>query len=122
MRTRLRFDNEARYGLTEQAVTAFGGYQTSGGWSLRVALGALLDGALEGDTPGRFDLGVGPVAAISAARQWTPAPAWFVAGSASLSMTSALTHDDSGQARFTAGDLRVGVIAGRTIAEIWQPY
>jgi hypothetical protein len=126
MRTHVKFDNDTTYELTEQAATAFAGYSTPTGWSFRAAFGALVDGGLENDAmPGTHDLGAGVVGAIGVARQWTLGDGkWFVTGSAGLSVAAASTHEPGAtdDPRFVAGDARVGAIAGRTFATIWNPY
>lgn len=126
MRTRVRFDNDATYELTEQAATAFAGYSTPAGWSFRVAIGALLDGGLDReDMPDTHDLDPGVVGALGVSRQWTLGDGyWFITGSAGLSIAAASTHEPGAtdDPRFVAGDLRVGAIAGRTLAGIWNPY
>ena len=126
MRTHVRFDNDATFELEEQAATAFAGYSTPAGWSFRVSAGALVDGRLEDDAmPGTHDIAPGFVGAIGVARQWTLGDGqWFITGSAGLSVAVASTHaagaaDDP---RFVAGDARIGAIAGRTLAKIWNPY
>ena len=125
IRTRLVFEDELHFDLEEYAVTAFGGYATPGGWSVRVALGAILDGELDGDgMPVTHDLGPGLVAAVGGSRRWTPGGgAWFVTGSASLSVAvSSSRAPGSDSTRFVATDLRVGAIGGRTFATRWSPY
>ena len=126
MRTRVRFDNDATYQLTEQAATAFAGYSTPTGWSFRAAIGALLDGALEReDMPGAHDIAPGMVGALGLSRHWTLGDGdWFITGSAGLSVAAATTHEPAAtdDPLFLAGDLRIGAIAGRTLGEIWNPY
>ena len=126
MRTRLRFENDATFELTEQAANAFGSYVTTSGWSFRAALGLLIDGTLEGnEMPGTHDLGPGLLGAFSVAKQWTLGDGqWFIAGSATLSAVRASTREMGATAEpsFTAADLRLGVMAGRTFAKIWKPY
>jgi hypothetical protein len=126
MRTHVRFDNDATFELREQAATAFAGYSTSSGWSLRATLGTLLDGSLERDgMPGTNDMRPGVVGALGVARQWTLGDGyWFINGSAGLSVAAASTHEAGAvdDPKFVAGDFRVGATAGRTLARIWNPY
>ncbi|HEY5927165.1 MAG TPA: hypothetical protein VIV11_36005 [Kofleriaceae bacterium] len=126
MRTRLKFDNDATFDLDEQAANAFGAYATASGWSFRAAIGALIDGTLEGnEMPGTHDLGPGVMGAVSVAKQWTLGDGqWFVAGSATLSAVRASTHETGAadDPSLTAGDLRIGAMAGRAFATIWKPY
>ena len=125
MRTRLRFDNDTTYALTEQAATAFAGYATASGWSFRASFGALVDGKLEGDAMDTHDIAPGIVGALGVARQWKLGDGyWFVTGTAGLSVAAASTHraGESDEPRFVAADARIGAIAGRTFAEMWNPY
>jgi hypothetical protein len=122
MRTHVRFENDETFELTEQAATAFAGYSTPTGWSYRASVGALIDGGLE---PGTHDFDPGFVAALGVSRQWPLGDGqWFVTGSAGLSVARASTHmaGGAGDVSFTAGDARVGAIAGRTLGGIWNPY
>ena len=126
MRTHLRFDDDSSFELTEQAATAFAGYTTASGWSVRATVGALLGGGLEREgTPGSHDLRPGLVGGFGVSRQWTLGDGrWFVTGTAAISVAAASTHEQgaSGDHRFIAGDVRAGAIAGRTLATIWNPY
>jgi hypothetical protein len=125
MQTRVRFADGDTFALSEQAATAFGGYSTTGGWSLRVSVGVLIDGALEDDAgAGTHDLSAGFVGGLAAARQWKHGGRLLVTGSSRHGAGGASTHaagaaDDP---RLVAGDVRVGLIAGRTFGEIWNPY
>jgi hypothetical protein len=122
MRTHVKFD-EGTFELTEQAATAFAGYSMASGWSIRVSLGALLDGTLAGDST--HDLHTGVVGAVGVARQWTLGDGyWFINGSAGVSIAATSTHEmgATDDPRLIAGDVRVGVMAGRTFAQIWSPY
>jgi hypothetical protein len=124
MRTRIRFDNDRTFELRESAATAFAGYATSSGWSFRAALGSLLDGALE-DGQSMHDIAPGIVGAIGVSRHWLIGDGdWFVTGSAGLSMAAASTQQRGSTDRqgLVAGDLRIGAIAGRTFAKLWNPY
>lgn len=125
MRTHVVFDNDATFELTEQALTAFAGYSTAGGWSFRAALGALIDGRLDDGISPTHDMNPGVVGALGAARQWKLGDGyWFITGSAGLSVVAASTHTpgETDEPRFVAGDVRIGAIAGRTFAEMWSPY
>ena len=119
MRTHIVFDNNATYELQEQAMTATVGYSAAAGWSYRASLGVLLDGGL---APGAYDFDPGFVVAAGVSRQWPLGDgAWFVNGSAGISVARASTHMASKES-FTAGDARVGVMFGRTLGKIWNPY
>ncbi len=125
MQTRVRFgDDELE--LSEQAATAFAGYSTPDGWSVRVALGALLDGRLQRDQmAGTYDLERGLVAAVGLARHWALGDGqWFITGSAGISVAATSTHElgATDDPSFVAGDGRVGMIAGRSFAKTWNPY
>lgn len=122
MRTQLRFGS-ARFELTEQAATAFAGYSTASGTSVRATLGALLDGRLEGATA--HDIGPGFAGGLGVSRQWTFGDGdWFVTGSAGVSVAVASTHEAGAASdpRFLAVDARGGAIVGRTFSRIWRPY
>ena len=127
MRTTLRFNNDSTYDVNEQAATAFGGYATPSGWSFRIAVGALVDGDVDGnEMPGAHDLKPGFVGAFAVARQITlgAEDEWFITPSAAISVLAASTHE-AGAATdpsFVAGDIRLGAVAGRTFATIWKPY
>lgn len=110
MRTHIGFD-EGTFELTEQAVTAFAGYSAPSGWSYRGSLGVIVDGSVD-----HHDMTPGGVVAAGVSRQWTPGR-FFVTGSAGVSVALASAKD----ARFTAGDFRIGAIAGRTFG-IVSPY
>ena len=121
MRTHIVFDNDKTYELTEQAATASAGYSSAAGFSLRGSVGVLLDGSL---AAGTYDFDPGFVIAVGASRQWPLGDKWFVNGSVGLSATRAQTHVKglAGDEAFTAGDVRGGVMFGRTLGTIWNPY
>jgi hypothetical protein len=125
MRTHIDFGAET-VELTEQAVTAFAGYATPAGSSVRASLGVLVGGSLDGDaTVGTHDLGRGIVGALGVAHQWPIGDGlWFVTGSASISVAAASTHEAgaSDDPRFVAGDARIGATAGRTFGKTVAPY
>lgn len=112
MRTHIEFD-AGTFELTEQAVTAFAGYSAPSGWSYRGSLGVIVDGSVD-----ELDMNPGGVVAAGVSRQWLVG-GFFITGSAGVSIAIASTSDD---ARFTAGDFRIGAIAGRTFAKLWSPY
>jgi hypothetical protein len=122
MRTRIEFD-EGTFDLREYAITAFAGYSSPSGWSLRASIGALVDGSLE-DEMGTHDVEPGIVGGLGASRQWQLGDGyWFVTGSAGLSIAAASTEQAAaGDERLVAADVRVGAIAGRTFAKLWNPY
>jgi hypothetical protein len=126
IRTRIDFGDDRELDLEQQAITAFAGYTTEGGYSLRLSAGAIIGGELDGGAAlGRFDVRPGGMVGFAGSRQWAPGDGrWFVTGTASLSVALASTRPASGGAseRFLAGDVRVGAIAGRTFADRWSPY
>jgi hypothetical protein len=88
-------------------------------------VGALVGGALDGEErPGRHDLRPGLVAAAGVARQFAPGDGrWFVTPSATLGAVAASTRaSGAADAGYRAADLRLGVIAGRTLGRLWNPY
>lgn len=111
MRTHIEFDT-GTVELQEQAITAFAGYSAPSGWSYRGSAGVIVDGSVDG-----HDMTPGGVVGLGASRQWLPG-GFFVTGSAGLSVAIASSNDE----RFTAGDFRIGAIAGRTFAKWWSPY
>jgi hypothetical protein len=124
VRTHLEFDDDRRYQLTQVAATLFGGLATPGGWSIRGALGIVLDGELDG-ADGAHDMRTGLAAALGVSRRWTLGDGqWFITGSATLSAATASTEreDDDSATPYTAADLNIGAIAGRTFRTRWSPY
>ncbi len=110
----------ARVGFTQEAVSVTVGRFASPrlGWS--VGGSALVDGEVEGR-----DLHGG--GALSATVSWLPvferARRPFLAGSASAGLALARAVADDGATRsWLAGDLRVGAMAGKTLARRWVPY
>ena len=122
MSSTIAFADGPRVDITETAVMATVSYATPSRWSARVALGAVLGGALE--AAGRtHDLGVGVVAAASGGRTWTRG-AWFLAGSLGVSALRTTSRETSAGAASTAvsaSDLRAGVLAGRSLGRV-SPY
>lgn len=110
MRTHIEFDN-GPIELQEQAVTAFAGYSAPSGWSYRASSGVIVDGSVDD-----HDMTPGAVIGVGASRQWTR-DYWFVTGSAGVSVAVTSANDE----RFTAGDFRIGAIAGRTFGPV-SPY
>jgi hypothetical protein len=125
IRTRIGFDDDLHFDLSQQAVTVYAGIGR-GAWSFRAAVGAIVGGTLDGDETGdRHELRPGALAAVSAARQWQPGDGrWFVTGSAAIGVAMASTRSRFGadSERFTAGDLRIGALVGRTFADRFSPY
>jgi hypothetical protein len=74
---------------------------------------------------GAHDFSAGPAAAIGASWRVTGPGRPFVILSSLLSFTAATTHG-SGAATETVGyealDLRLGVIVGTTLWDVWSPY
>ena len=128
MSTRVRFEGTTTFRLTEQAITAFAGYSTPAGWSFRGSFGALVNGTLDRDsTAATHDLHPGIVGALAVSRHSTFGDgAWFVTGSFGISILVASTTENGVAAapveRFIGGDARLGAIAGRTFANVWNPY
>ncbi len=73
--------------------------------------------------PGSFDMGTGVVGSVSGSRRWNLGAdkKWFVTGSLTASAGTTSTSGASSE-RFTATDLRVGAIAGRTFGDRLSPY
>lgn len=87
-----------------------------GAWSARATVGAIVDGELRAPD-GVFDVGPGGLAAVGVARQWAPGP-WFVTLTGSFGASVASTDDGA----IVATDLRVGAMAGVTVAGRVSPY
>ena len=124
--TRLLFEGDRHYDLQNQSLIAFAGYRMRSGWSVQGSVGALLGGELVGDEmPGTFDIGTGVVASVTGARRWSFGDGlWFVNGSATFALARSHTQE-TGTADsdpLLATDLRFGVTAGRTFAELVSPY
>lgn len=92
---------------------------------MRVSLGAVLDGSLEGGGQ-RFELGTGIVGSVGVAHQWLRGP-WFVTATLALGASRATTRapaargDRVDAVSITATDLRAGVMAGRALGPV-RPY
>ena len=125
-RSLLLFTDDLEFDFRQHAVTAFAGYSTPGGWTLQGGLGAILAGQLErNDTANTtYDISPGVVTSVAGSRRWTPGQGpWFVTGSVTAGAAWSAAGPSGGDSeRLLAFDLRLGVVAGRTIAEIWNPY
>ena len=122
MSSTLRFTGEQRVDITQHAAMATVGHVRPSRWSWRLALGAVLDGAMEpsGQT---HEIGPGVVGSISVARMWA-VRTWFVSGSLGMSASRTTTGEAgmaTARAHLTALDARAGVVAGRTFG-IVSPY
>lgn len=90
-------------------------------------VGAIVGGYLDGDNtmPGYHAFRPGFVGALGVSKQFTFGDGnWFVTGSSAISVAVASTKERnaSEEPRYVAGDLRLGVQAGRTFGDMWQPY
>ncbi len=120
----LRFDDDSEPSITETSLVASGGYRWGDGWSVRLAAGAVLGGSLElgGST---YDVEPGWLVVAGVSRSFTFSERWFVSGSVTAGVSSASTRADAPggmDASLTAGDVRLGVIAGVTLWERLSPY
>jgi hypothetical protein len=107
----------------QYAVTATAGYATATQWSFRGAIGAVIDGHLEG--AGRtHDIGPGIVVAVAAAKQFAFGD-WFVTGSLGAAVSRTSTDEETagaGRRTLIGLDLiRLGVMGGRRFG-IVSPY
>jgi hypothetical protein len=122
MRTDLEFGGRT-VSLDETTVVATASYRLQPALSLTLGAGAILDGAVDTGTSG--DLGSGPLAMVAAS--WL---ALFETGSRPFAMVSAsiavstarALSDDGARHRMTAGDGRLGLMVGKTVAERFVPY
>jgi hypothetical protein len=120
MQSTLDFGDAGELDITQFAVTATVGHAWPT-WSVRGAIGIVLDGDLEaGDRT--HDIGPGVVASLGVARRF-PLGAFFIDVSASASISRTTTREGGGPAEaLVAIDiLRAGVTAGRTFG-IVSPY
>lgn len=122
----LRFSDGTEPDITEQSVVASGGYRWAGGWSARVAAGAVLGGTLEHG--GRaHDVGAGWMAAAGLSRSFPLGERWFVSGNVTAGVSSTSTTEQqagsmSEAVSLAAVDVRLGVLAGVTLWQRWSPY
>lgn len=123
MRSTLRFDGDRDHDISQTAVTASIGLARPSRFSMRAAIGAVLDGALEGEGR-RYDIGPGFVITGSVAKQWVTGD-WFLTASFSMSVSRTTTRETvPGVSRvgLVAVDLaRGGITAGRTFGPV-SPY
>lgn len=120
-RSTLRFTGDQELDIEQAALTASAGYRWSAHTTVRIAVGAVLDGALEAD--GRtHEIAPGLLAAVGVARQWQRG-AWFATGTLGLAASRVTTAErgDAQRTALVATDLRVGVMAGRTFGPV-SPY
>jgi hypothetical protein len=94
--------------------------------SVRVAAGAVLGGTLETESR-EFDVGTGVLASVAVSYRWSlgPKKRWFVSATGAFSASFTDTTEKTAGApteSLSAMDLRVGVIAGATIARRFSPY
>ena len=122
MHSTLDFKDGGELDITQYALTATGGYVRASRWSVRVSVGTILDGRLEGG--GRtHDIGPGVLASAALSRQFERG-AWFLNGSLSASVARTTTSEGAGaptQTLVATDVLRIGVMAGRTFGVI-SPY
>ena len=103
-------------------MTALAGYRWPSSTSLRVALGAVVDGELK--RSGRvFDIGAGVVGSVAMSRLWTRVP-WFAAGTIGFGASRVTTRErisGAPQIGMVAFDARGSLTAGRTFGPV-SPY
>ncbi len=122
MASTLSFTGDDRVDITQYALLATIGHVRPARWSVRLALGAVLDGALE-DGARSFDIGPGVVGSVGVAKMWSW-DAWFVTGSFGFSASRTTTGETGSAApreTLSAYDARLGAIAGRTFGSA-SPY
>src|SRR5688500_5004749 len=120
MHSTLDFGDAGELDITQYAVTATVGHAWRD-WSVRGAIGAILDGTLETDDR-THDIGPGIVASLGVARRFSRG-AYFLDAAASASVGRTTTQEAGGPSEtLVAIDiLRAGVTAGRTFG-IVSPY
>lgn len=125
-RAEIRFDGESDYDLEQTAVAGSFGRRFGERTSVRLTLGAILDGELIGE--GRaYDLGPGWLLGVSGAHRLfgLPEHPYFVTLGLSFGASSAATEERGGAGeseRISASDLRVSVLGGVTLWRTWSPY
>ena len=99
------------------------GWQRSARWGLVASLGAILDGSVDSGT--KRDVGPGVIGSVSVT--WLPlfeserGP--FLLASLTLGGATTTAVSDDGQAhRWSAFDLRAGLLLGKTFAERFVPF
>jgi hypothetical protein len=110
---------------TRGSVIASLAYQPTRRWTLQLAAGSTVGGHLV--TPaGRYDFSAGPTAAIGAAWRAVPGTKPFVILTSNLSFSATRTEPTGAAPGPTVGydalDLRLGALAGTTIAQVLSPY
>lgn len=122
MRTTIEFgDREVE--LEQVSASAMLGWQASPRWGLVVALGGIVDGEVTTDMA--RDVGAGFVG--SATATWLPvfetARRPFLLATLSFSGATTTAESDDGEAhRWTAFDLRLGALVGKTFADRFTPF
>jgi hypothetical protein len=114
MSSTLRLDSHD-VDIEQYAVLATVTHARASRWSFSASLGSIVGGALT--TGGAtYDVAPGVVGSLAATRAWDRGP-WFVAGTFSAAVSRARAGDEG----LTAGDGRLGVVAGRRVGPV-GPY
>ena len=121
--TTIKFGGDKRADLTRHAVFGSMEVPLTARWTLQAGAGGILGGSLDHGVHDRMGPGfsayVGTAYRLVDGRGYAP----FVQLTGALSGTHVSTHTaDDASPRFTAFDLRIGAIAGKTIAESFTPY
>lgn len=120
MRSTLDFGDAGELDITQYAVTATIGHAWPD-WSVRGAIGAILDGKLEAGNR-THDIGPGFVASLGVARRFSFGANFIdAAASASVGRTTTREGDGPSETLVAIDILRAGVTAGRTFG-IVSPY
>ncbi|HUQ05392.1 MAG TPA: hypothetical protein VM261_22975 [Kofleriaceae bacterium] len=122
MASTINFSDGPAADIEQYALTATASYATPSRWSVRFALGAVIDGVLEADGR-RHDIGPGVVLAAGGARAWSRG-SWFLVGSLGFSASRTTAREEiagAASAPLSALDVRAGALAGRTFGLV-SPY
>ena len=110
---------------TRGSVIAALAYQPTPRWTVQLAAGSTVGGHLVAPG-GQYNFAAGPTAAIGAAWRAVPGTKPFVILTSNLSFSTAKTEPNGAAAAangsYTAFDLRLGVLAGTTIARVLSPF
>lgn len=124
----LRFSGGPEPAISERMITVSLGRQVAGAWSVRALAGAVLDGELAhgGRT---HDVGTGWLVGLAVAHRWTLGERYFATAVATAGVSWTRTQEDVGAAQVIAPevglravDVRVGALAGVTLAGRVSPY
>jgi hypothetical protein len=122
--SKLRFTGDQDFYVSEESVAASFGRRFGDVLSLRLVLGAVLDGEFERPQE-HYDVRPGFLVAANVARRWFGGSGydWFLTTSLTVGVSFAGTTSPSGaKEALTAQDSRIAVLLGHSFAKRWNPY